>query len=431
MQQQNHVPLDGGEYTVHDCSNVLKACLSELPDPLLSERFYKLICQFDQLKLDSGAKLESSTGSRQLKIIQLILLLLPEQRKKFACDLLNLLQRVGSTDNSRNRMDAHSLATLFAPHLLCPRALAAAELQKAVPAMTDLLEFLITHEQQVFRAPAELLLDVRRALSTKVIDNDTDYVRSAYTFCQPETETASSILNTKGGATTSAGGTVGSDGVTVDDDRNDVKSQYTQRHVAELYAYVQQLPDSPHKRRLVKQFNRQNGGLTPQPDKENAAKRKGPGARVAIRLMGDKLRAMRDKVTAGKGLLGGSSSSRRPGSSHDLESKTIRVTKDDQQIAARSGRSITRKMTTDGRVRSRSSDDLLEVWDSCEEVYEIHEAAIDVPLCEMTTTRFCIDDEDALNESPSKKPIHKKRIRAASADDILADVPYTSESIIV
>jgi hypothetical protein len=432
LQQQNHVPLEGGEYTVHDCSNVLKACLSELPDPLLSERFYKLICQFGQLTLDNQAPIDSTAGIRQLKVIQLILLLLPEQRKKFACDLLGLLHRVGSAENSRNRMDARNLATLFAPHLLCPRALPAADLQKAVPAMTSLLEFLITNAQQVFRAPCELLLDVRRALSVKADSDDADCVRTAYTFCHPEMESiaSGSAGNGAGSAAASADGESG-------DDKAGTKSLYTQRHVAELYAYVQQMPDSPHKRRLVKQFNRQNGGLTPQPDKENS-KRKAPGARVAIRLMGDKLRAMRDKVTAGKGLLGGS---RRAGSAHDLDLKSMTtiptndLTKTNESAPRLRGGSATgRKLSsigTNGRARSRSSDDLLDVWDSCDETNEIHESAIDVPLGEMTTTRFCIDDEDELDESPSKKQIHKKRVRAASTDDILVDVPYASESIIV
>ncbi len=37
--------LEAGEYSAHDCANLLKAYLAELPEPLLLERHYKAFCQ--------------------------------------------------------------------------------------------------------------------------------------------------------------------------------------------------------------------------------------------------------------------------------------------------------------------------------------------------------------------------------------------------
>ena len=37
--------LDKGEFSVHECASVLKSFLSELPEPLLSDRFFHAHCQ--------------------------------------------------------------------------------------------------------------------------------------------------------------------------------------------------------------------------------------------------------------------------------------------------------------------------------------------------------------------------------------------------
>ena len=37
--------LDRGEFSVHECASVLKTFLSELPEPLLSDRFFHAHCQ--------------------------------------------------------------------------------------------------------------------------------------------------------------------------------------------------------------------------------------------------------------------------------------------------------------------------------------------------------------------------------------------------
>jgi len=57
---------------------------------------------------------------RLLKAIQLILLLLPLENLQLLKDLFGLLH-LTSTYAHVNKMSADNLATLFTPHLLCPR----------------------------------------------------------------------------------------------------------------------------------------------------------------------------------------------------------------------------------------------------------------------------------------------------------------------
>lgn len=57
---------------------------------------------------------------RLLQALQLLFLLLPMENWILLKDVLSLLQLVASHD-ARNKMSAENLATLFTPHLLCPR----------------------------------------------------------------------------------------------------------------------------------------------------------------------------------------------------------------------------------------------------------------------------------------------------------------------
>jgi hypothetical protein len=37
--------LENGDFSAHDCANVLKSYLGDLPEPILKDRFYKAHCQ--------------------------------------------------------------------------------------------------------------------------------------------------------------------------------------------------------------------------------------------------------------------------------------------------------------------------------------------------------------------------------------------------
>ena len=62
--------LDKGEFSVHECASVLKTFLSELPEPLLTERFFHAHCQVANtiMKLSSPLLHGSQSSSGTLTI---------------------------------------------------------------------------------------------------------------------------------------------------------------------------------------------------------------------------------------------------------------------------------------------------------------------------------------------------------------------------
>lgn len=58
--------------------------------------------------------------NRLLRALQLLFLLLPAENRILLKDVLQLLHLTASHER-KNKMCADSLATLFTPHLLCPR----------------------------------------------------------------------------------------------------------------------------------------------------------------------------------------------------------------------------------------------------------------------------------------------------------------------
>lgn len=108
--------LRNGVYSVHDCASVLKGILADLPEPLLADTFYAVHCQIAELCNSA----EGTKGTRLLHSIQLLLLLLPTENRSLLHDIINMLNETARHESS-NKMSAESLATLFSPHLICPR----------------------------------------------------------------------------------------------------------------------------------------------------------------------------------------------------------------------------------------------------------------------------------------------------------------------
>lgn len=63
---------------------------------------------------------EKSSEERLQRALQLLLLLLPEENWLMLKDIIILLHLTASREG-QNKMSAENLATLFTPHLLCPR----------------------------------------------------------------------------------------------------------------------------------------------------------------------------------------------------------------------------------------------------------------------------------------------------------------------
>ena len=45
-----------GEFTVHECASTLKTFLSDLPEPLLTDAYYKAHCQVANLSSEFASK---------------------------------------------------------------------------------------------------------------------------------------------------------------------------------------------------------------------------------------------------------------------------------------------------------------------------------------------------------------------------------------
>ncbi|CAB3254924.1 unnamed protein product [Arctia plantaginis] len=237
----SNLGLDERKFTVHDCASVLKGFLAELPQPLLMDQYYQTYCT---LAVQYPPNAETSEV-KLLTALQLLLLLLTPSHRSFLQRLLLLLRLVADNESS-NRMSPDTLATMFTPHLLCPRKLSPETFHADSIALSPVISFMIRQSSRLFDAPTQLTTDAavyftvrekRRAMSPDVdLDEsitDKTAANTVYTF--------------------------------VDRHRTRVENETnpTDTALAQLYAHIQALPDSQHKRRLIKHFNRQNGYGTP------------------------------------------------------------------------------------------------------------------------------------------------------------------------
>ncbi|KAL4706930.1 hypothetical protein ACJJTC_006974, partial [Scirpophaga incertulas] len=241
LQTGSNLGLDEGKFSVHDCASVLKGFLAELPQPLLMDQYYQIYCTLATQYPPNA----DSSESKLLTALQLLLLLLTPSHRSFLERLLKLLRLVADNEAS-NRMSPDTLATMFTPHLLCPRKLSPEQFHQEALALAPVLSFMIRRAARLFEAPARLATDAaayftardrRRVLSPDVdLDEsitDRTAANTVYTFVDRHRTRAEN------------------------------ESNPTDTALALLYAHIQALPDSHHKRRLIKHFNRQNGYGTP------------------------------------------------------------------------------------------------------------------------------------------------------------------------
>ncbi|XP_058055786.1 uncharacterized protein LOC131207191 [Anopheles bellator] len=244
LVQGNALHLDQGDYTAHDCASVLKNFLSELSEPLLTELYYPAYRQV----AESFTTKESEPGRGEdwlLNALQLLLLLLPEENHSlFRCIIDLLYQTV--QHQTTNKMSAVNLATLFTPHLICPRKLSANALHETASQMFAIIEFMIKTGARLFHIPTKLATDIRmyfveqkrrKTMSPEHILNESttsdSVANTVYTFVDREKTAEAHIMNS------------------------------TDTALAQLYAHIQSLPESSKKKKLVSKFNRQNGYGTP------------------------------------------------------------------------------------------------------------------------------------------------------------------------
>nr|XP_018910553.1 PREDICTED: uncharacterized protein LOC109039509 [Bemisia tabaci] len=231
--------LEDGQFSVHDCASVLKNFLSELPEPLLSDTYYPAYIQISEL-----CTLGDSAKNRLLRSLQLLLMLLPARNRAFFKDIIKLLNLTASHEKT-NKMSPENLATLFTPHLLCPRKLTPEALHMNAQKLSKVLVFMIQAGLDLFEVPPTLATDIRaywadknrKILSEKTgaeMVRETSAVNTVFSFVDRARTAEENTLNP------------------------------TEAALAQLYAHIQSLPESSKKRRLVKQFNKENGHGTPR-----------------------------------------------------------------------------------------------------------------------------------------------------------------------
>uniref|UniRef100_A0A6G1SI36 Rho GTPase-activating protein 19 n=1 Tax=Aceria tosichella TaxID=561515 RepID=A0A6G1SI36_9ACAR len=254
------VDLKANRFTPVDTSCVLKEFIQNLPEPLLTVNHFEL--HFELAKAIRSEIPESELlekNAKRLKIVQLLLHLLPELNRTFFMSVMALLNKVARAIDV-TKMDERSLATIFGQHILCPRSWAPKQVQKNIEIITDAMEFLLLNYDRLFYGPKALVLDAKKKLNKRKAhnlsageggdslnsnrhnlddDDEGDENNTVLTFCQ----------------------------------RKQSQDTITDQALAELYAQVQSMPDTPHKKKLIKQFNRQNGCGTPmQKDVKSSSK---------------------------------------------------------------------------------------------------------------------------------------------------------------
>ncbi|EFN88118.1 uncharacterized protein LOC105192159 [Harpegnathos saltator] len=270
MSQSLSLDLDDGRFSVHDCASVLKGFLAELSEPLLTDLHYPAHCQIAEL-----CSLDAKTNDgRLLRSLQLLLLLLPCSNRILLKAILTLLNKTASYEHS-NKMNSNTLATLFTPHLLCPRKLSPEALHINSQNLSCLVAFMIRKGIDLFEIPPKLATDIRaywmdqerKLLSPKNTDLNESIPDTTSTA-----HTVFSFVDRK--LTAKANST-----------------QDTQAALAQLYAHIQAMPESAKKRRLVKQFNKENGQGTPRHVKHCKTKSLGDSIKKHIfhkRILGHK-----------------------------------------------------------------------------------------------------------------------------------------------
>ncbi|CAG5077495.1 Similar to ARHGAP19: Rho GTPase-activating protein 19 (Homo sapiens) [Cotesia congregata] len=156
LYQGQSLNLEDGTYNVHDCASVLKSFLAELSEPLLTELYYPIHCQIAELCNSDSMAMDS----RLLISIQLLLLLLPSNNRILLKHLLSLLNKTATYESS-NKMNCDTLATLFTPHLMCPRKLTPEALHINSQHLSCLVAFMIKKGEELFEIPVKLATDIR------------------------------------------------------------------------------------------------------------------------------------------------------------------------------------------------------------------------------------------------------------------------------
>jgi len=247
--------LDDDEFTVHECAAVLKNFLANLPEPLLTDAYFRAHCQVPLLCRENMNEEDRKAGfDRQVSCLQLLFQLIPEVNYTLLKDLLFFLHSV--TDKEEyNKMSAGNLGTIFSTHLMCPRKMPPETLQSNHMHLSKAVAFMIENCSLLFTVPEQLLLDLENHLE-----------RRAHKAATPKVKTRKLNVGSiaVGGSTPKPESPVVNTVFSfVDREASKSNANATDQALAALYAHVQSMPESAQKRKLVTKLNQANGKGTP------------------------------------------------------------------------------------------------------------------------------------------------------------------------
>lgn len=240
------VDLKANRFTPVDTSCVLKEFIQKLPEPLLTNNHFELYYELAlAIKKETPYDEVDTKNAKRLKIVQLLLHLMPELNRSFFMSLMALLNKVAQALEV-TKMDERSLATIFGQHILCPRSWTPKQVQKNIEIITDAMEFLLLNYEKLFNGPTELVLDAKKKLRKRLgnsVSGDADSFSKSQADQLEEGDENNTVITFC--------------------QRKESQDTITEQALAELYAQVQAMPETPQKKKLIKQFNRQNGFGTP------------------------------------------------------------------------------------------------------------------------------------------------------------------------
>ncbi|XP_076461839.1 rho GTPase-activating protein 19-like [Babylonia areolata] len=222
--------IDLSTYMTHDRATVLKNLLRDLPEPLLLAKHFEAFNQAIALTTNGI----ESAGQRCLRVMQLLMLHLPQTNVDIFQRLLPLLGAVAK--EKANKMDSAALAMVFTPHLLCSKQLQenAVLFNSCIVQATAAVKFMIDNSSRIFHIPVEFSRDVE-----KFLEVECNMPIDARQPCTPvRTVYEDSPVHTS--LTFSA--------------RSEASRDMTEHELAKLQAHIQSLPER-QKRKLSKQLN--------------------------------------------------------------------------------------------------------------------------------------------------------------------------------
>ncbi|XP_019358232.1 PREDICTED: rho GTPase-activating protein 19 isoform X3 [Gavialis gangeticus] len=241
------VDLDSGEFHSNDVATLLKMFLGELPEPLLTRKHFHAHLKIADLMLfdEKGNKTGAPDKERQIEALQLLFLLLPAPNRSLLKLLLDLLYQTAKKQD-KNKMSAHNLALMFAPHILWPRNVTANDLQENITKLNNGVAFMIKHSQKLFKAPVYIRECARlQYLSSRAHASKDDLDLPMV----PASKELQPLKSPKRGRP--------------EPSPRQETQQRTEEALRELFRHVHNMPDSAKKKKLIRQFHKLPGAVTP------------------------------------------------------------------------------------------------------------------------------------------------------------------------